>query len=71
MKDKVKDLKVKIKVKRTLYGEWCFRVYVPMLEILGCIHYKLVTKHLDKLYEDMSNNRDKYFKTTVEPKGER
>lgn len=54
----MKDAKVKIKVRMTLYGRFAFKIYLPFLDSLGLYNLE------ENMLFDMKNNISKYYKIT-------
>lgn len=51
----MKDAKVKIKVRMTLYGLFSFKIYLPFLDSLGLYDLQI------NMFNDVKNNVSKYF----------
>lgn len=51
----MKDAKVKIKVKMTLYGWFAYKIYLPFLDSLGLYDLQI------NMLNDVKNNISKYF----------
>lgn len=63
----MKDAKVKIKVRPTLYGRFAFKIYLPFLDSLGLYDLQI------NMLNDIKNNIGKYYKiksVVVNEKGE-
>lgn len=51
----MKDLKMNIKIRMTLYGWFAFKIYLPFLGSLGLYDLQI------NMLNDVKNNVDKYF----------